>query len=689
MLNRPEILAPAGGPEALEAALRSGADAVYLGGHAFNARRSAAGFDDAALDQAVRDCHLRGVRAYLTLNTIVYDGELQAAADFLYQAACLGVDAVIVQDMGIARLAREIAPGLRLHASTQMTVHSPAGVRLLRDWGFSRVVLAREMTAREVAEAAQTPGIETELFVHGALCMSVSGQCYFSSVLGCRSGNRGLCAQPCRLPFSAEEGGADRTDLSLKDLSLMPRLREAAALGVSSLKIEGRMKRPEYVAAAVQACRAALDGGDPDMDMLGAVFSRSGFTDGYFADRRGREMFGARRKEDVVRAAPVLGKIRSSYKDEPQRVPVRFSFAMQPDQPCTLAVADEDGNRAQVSGALPQPALHRATDRELVERNLCKTGGTPFFAARIDCALGEGLMVPASSLNALRRDALEQLAQARIAPRPADVRRVRVKLPEAAAYEGKPRLRAQFARVSQVPLDALEDLEQLWLPLDEILRHRERLRQVDEKLVAALPRGMFGREKQLAAQLAQAKAAGIRSVVCPTIGAVQLAREAGLVPIGGWPLNLANSLSLEALYALGVQEAVVSFELTKERALELRSAVSCGFLAYGRQPLMLTRNCPVRNVKSCAQCGGKSWLTDRKGIRFPVVCDGGCSEVLNAVPLFLADRMHAFRGMRFALLLFTVEQPDECRRVLEMYAGRRPPEKTGRLTNGLYWREVL
>lgn len=689
MLSRPEILAPAGGPEALEAALRSGADAVYLGGHAFNARRSAVGFDEVSLGQAVRDCHLRGVRVYLTLNTIVYDDELQAAADFLYRAACLGVDAVIVQDMGIARLARETAPGLRLHASTQMTVHTPAGVRLLRDQGFSRVVLAREMAAKEVAEAARVPGIETELFVHGALCMSVSGQCYFSSMLGCRSGNRGLCAQPCRLPFSAEAGAAERTDLSLKDLSLVPRLREAAALGVDSLKIEGRMKRPEYVAAAVQACAAALDGGEPDIEMLQAVFSRSGFTDGYFANRRGPEMFGARRKEDVVRAAPVLGKIRSTYKDEPQRVPVRFSFSMLPGKACALAVSDGDGNCAQALGDPPQPALRRATDRELVERNLRKTGGTPFLAEQVDCTLGEGLMVPASMLNALRRDALERLAQARMALRPIDARQVRVALPEHSVYEGDIGLRAQFTRVSQVPLDALQDVEQLWLPIGEILQAPKLLQTVSEKLVATLPRGMFGSEKQLAAQLAQAKSAGIRSVVCPTIGAVQLAREAGLVPIGGWSLNLANSLALEELHALGVREAVVSFELKKERALALRSAVSCGVLAYGYQPLMLTRNCPVKNVKSCAQCGGKSWLTDRKGVRFPVVCDGGCSEVLNSVPLFLADRMHVFRGMRFALLQFTIEQPDACRRILEMYAGRRPPEKTGRMTNGLYWRDVL
>ncbi|MFQ8601065.1 MAG: DUF3656 domain-containing protein, partial [Oscillospiraceae bacterium] len=423
----------------------------------------------------------------------------------------------------------------------------------------------------------------------------------------------------------------------------------------------GAHETAEY-AAAVQACAAALDGGEPDIEMLQAVFSRSGFTDGYFADRRGPEMFGARRKEDVVRAAPVLGKIRSSYKDEPQRVPVRFSFSMLPGKPCALAVSDGDGNCAQALGDPPQPALRRATDKELVERNLRKTGGTPFLAEQVDCTLGEGLMVPASMLNALRRDALEQLAQARMALRPIDARQVRVALPEHNGYEGDIGLRAQFTRVSQVPLDALQDVEQLWLPIGEILQAPKLLQTVSEKLVATLPRGMFGSEKQLAAQLAQAKTAGIRSVVCPTIGAVQLAREAGRPTAA---VALANSLALEELLALGVREAVVSFELKKERALALRSAVSCGVLAYGYQPLMLTRNCPVKNVKSCAQCGGKSWLTDRKGVRFPVVCDGGCSEVLNSVPLFLADRMHAFRGMRFALLQFTIEQPDACRRILE------------------------
>ena len=259
LLSRPEILAPVGNAEMLYAAVRAGADAVYLGLNNFNARRNAENFTLESLREAARYCHVRGVKVYLTFNIIIGDSELKEALELCVGAAEAGIDAVIVTDIGFAKLIKEAVPSLPIHASTQMTVHSPAALKRLKEMGFDRVVVSREMSREELGEfceAAKKLNIEVEVFVHGALCMCISGQCLLSSMLGSRSGNRGLCAGPCRLPFGCD--GGTGYDLSLKDQSLIPYLGELWDMGVASLKIEGRMKRPEYVASAVAACRQML-----------------------------------------------------------------------------------------------------------------------------------------------------------------------------------------------------------------------------------------------------------------------------------------------------------------------------------------------------------------------------------------------------------------------------------------------
>lgn len=322
----PEILAPAGSMESLTAAVRCGADAVYIGAKRYSARASAQNFDKQELEKAVYYCHARGVKVYLALNTLLTDDEMDDAAETVKEACSLPVDAVIVQDIGLASFIRSACPSLRLHGSTQMSIHTPQGAKELYRQGFSRVVLARELSKEEIAEIAESCPIELEVFVHGALCMSVSGQCYFSSLLGGRSGNRGQCAQPCRLPFSVQGGTGH--DLSLKDLSLLHHLGGLRGLGVHSFKIEGRMKRPEYVAASVAAAKKAVSLGFlpyEDSKLLEQVFSRSGFTDGYYGEQLGRKMFGTRTKEDVAGAQPaLLSQIRAQYKDEKQRIPVSF-----------------------------------------------------------------------------------------------------------------------------------------------------------------------------------------------------------------------------------------------------------------------------------------------------------------------------------------------------------------------------
>ena len=411
-MGKPELLAPAGSYDSLVAAVRTGADAVYLGVGAFNARRNAHNFslessEDAAcsLREAVSFCHGRGVKVHLALNTLVRDRELPEAMKIAQQACACGVDALIVQDRGLARCLRAAAPTMPLHASTQLSCHTPQGVRILREAGFSRVVLAREMSCEEIAACADL-GCELEVFAHGALCMCVSGQCALSALLGGRSGNRGLCAQPCRLPFAVghrpKEGEAA---LSLKDQSLYRHIDELKALGVASLKIEGRMKRPEYVAAATAVFRRLLDGETPDPQLvedLQAVFSRSGFTDAYFTGKRGANLFGNRRAEDVASSA-VLARLARLYDRETPRVAVSVRLT---DEPLRLTVSDGDGHTVTSTAPSDTPVLDKALSAERVTEQLKKAGGTPFAVSVTEAVTPS---VPLSAINALRRRAGEVL----------------------------------------------------------------------------------------------------------------------------------------------------------------------------------------------------------------------------------------------------------------------------------------
>ena len=319
MRQSPEILAPAGSMEALTAAVHCGADAVYIGATLFSARQNAHNFDAAALQEAADFCHTNGVKLYLTVNTLVFDTEWTALDELLQTAAAVGMDACIVQDLGVADYIHQRIPEMPLHASTQMTICSPSGAIWAKEHGFSRVVVAREMTRSEI-QAVCAIGLEVEQFVHGALCMCISGQSYLSALIGARSANRGCCAQACRLPFTAAKN-PQAAALSLKDLCLLPHYQQLCADGIASLKIEGRMKRPEYVAAAVTALRQLKEGKQPDLQMLRAVFSRSGFTDGYYTGQR-KQMFGVRQKEDVTAANAVLPKLAELAKKN--KLDVRF-----------------------------------------------------------------------------------------------------------------------------------------------------------------------------------------------------------------------------------------------------------------------------------------------------------------------------------------------------------------------------
>ena len=365
-MKQTEILAPAGSMETLRAALRAGAQAVYIGGKRFSARSSAVNFSPDEIAEAAELCHRYGAKLDLAVNTVISDSEAAEFCEYIKTAARNGVDAFIVQDWGCAELIRRCVPDAVLHGSTQMSVHTAAGAAMLRKLGFARVVPARELDRETISRICAT-GIETEIFVHGALCMSVSGQCYMSAMMGSRSANRGCCGQACRLPFSAV-GNKDRSALSLKDLSLLPCARELADMGVDSFKIEGRMKRPEYVASAVHELKAALEGGAPDMKLLRGVFSRSGFTDGYYKGKR-QDMFGVREKDDVISAHELIPKIHELYRFERKAYTIDIHAVIKDGQPVSLTAVCGDLS-ACTEGDIPEKAHSRPTDMAALEKQL-------------------------------------------------------------------------------------------------------------------------------------------------------------------------------------------------------------------------------------------------------------------------------------------------------------------------------
>ncbi len=665
-----EVLAPAGSRDALIAGVRCGADAVYLGGKSLSARRNAGNFNDEELAWAAEYCSARGVGLYLAVNTLCRDDEFKEAYSLVKHALACGINAFIVQDMGVAKMIRDCFPQARLHASTQTSVMTIQGVEALKEKGFVRAVLPREMSAGEIAKISRSTDLELEMFVHGALCMCVSGQCYMSAMIGSRSGNRGLCAQTCRLPFSA--CGKGRYVLSLKDLSLIKHLAEIESLGVFSLKIEGRMKRPEYVAAAVTAIKSAVSGeySEKMQNDLQSVFSRSGFTDGYFTGKTGAEMFGVRSREDVVAAAGVLKDLSRFYDKEKPLVPVDMHFRMRRGDRAVLN-ASALGRQVSITGEIPQNALNAPLTAEMLKNRLSKLGGTQFYAKNISIDADDGLILPASAVNDMRRRAVAELSKAK----KMQVEVLPLVIPPKKETENKrPYFTARFTSASQVP--DKHPFKRIFLPVWENTSEFIRL-----GAGAELPRGLFSSEERLKKRLAQLKNAGVTKALCGNIGSYRLAQQMGFDVCGDFGLNVFNSLS-----ARQFSHPILSFELALAQANAVH-AKDTGIIAYGRIPLMLTRNCPVKNTVGCEKCGKKGVLKDRKGKEFPVVCSPyPCVEILNSVPIYMADRMNEVKT-DFAHFYFTNESKTDVQSILSLYEnGEKAPFA---FTRGLYYRGVL
>ncbi len=680
-MKKCEILAPVGGEDMLIAAVRCGADAVYLGAKEFSARRNAENFGLEALENAIKYCHIRGVKVYLTLNILIKEKELTAAFDLARDAYNLGIDGIIIEDLGLARILREKIPELKLHASTQMSVHSASALPILKEMGFVRVVAAREMSKNDLitlCERAKELEMEIEVFVHGALCMCMSGQCQLSAFLGERSGNRGLCAGPCRLPFKAEKGTG--YDLSLKDLSLLDYLGELKEMGVISFKIEGRMKRPEYVASAVTAARQSLDKGYVDIEIaetLRNIFSRQGFTDGYYTDVLGKEMFGIRTKEDVVSANKAFPVLHELYRAERKSVPVSIKAEITENKPISLTVGDGE-NTVTVKGEVPQKAKNKPTIYEDVLKNITKLGGTPYFDEGGAVKLDEGLFVSASWLNDLRRKAVEKLDNVR-----SEVKReasnAEYKNSVYVSAQKQPKLICRFENSEQIPED-LSGISAIIIPLENEPIETENITKIVD-----IPRGIIS-ESLIEKRLKLFKEKGFKNALCGNLAAVEIAKRLGFSIIADTGLNIFNSESVLKAEEIGCKAVTLSYELSLEES-GFNSTLPKGIIAYGNVPLMMFKNCPLKNGKSCAECDKKGFLTDRMGIEFPVRCRMGYSEMLNSVPIWLADRQKELNHLDFITLYFTRESKERVGEVINAYKKNLSPDI--KHTRGLYYRGVI
>lgn len=692
-----ELLAPAGSMEALRAAVCNGADAVYLGADTFNARMNARNFSAADLQEAVVYCHVRGVKVHLTLNTLVLDREMPRAAELIRLAASCGVDAFIVQDLGVVSLCRQLAPDVPIHASTQMSIHSLEGVMEAAALGCSRVVLARELPAEEIAHICKKSPVEIEVFVHGALCMCYSGQCYLSSVIGRRSGNRGQCAQPCRLPYGYGRFESTRYPLSLKDNCLAGELDELRRMGVASIKIEGRMKRPEYVAIVTRAYRTVLNGGKlmpSDLQELETAFSRQGFTDGYFRGQTGSDMFG--RRQEGEDTADLFASARATYEQgEPQRIGVRFYAMIRRGEPAQLAVEDPDGNLCRTRGPVPEQAVYRSLTPQDLEQQLKKTGGTPYLCTAVRSSLDPDLMLPASAINAMRRDVIAELTAKRGRAAPARLNAYD-EPPRYDGIAGEPQLTIAVRTAGQITSRMLSMKPTvLYVPLSELAEHPDLPQRVsvETQLAAILPRVIWSGElAPVARQLRTVYEMGVRQVLAGNLGQLHIARTAGFAVRGDFGLNIVNSRAMRYLREQGLDSQLLSFELTLPQIRDISKAVPAELLIYGRLPLMLMENCVMKNRTGICACQtGTVRLVDRVGEEFPIVKDPGtCRNVLlNGKKLYLLDKKDALRGMGlWALRLqFTTENPGEIDKVLMDYQGRAVFD-AGSYTRGLYSRGV-
>ena len=669
-----ELLSPAGDFDCLKAAVSAGADAVYLGGSRLNARESAKNFSDEELVEAVNYCHLKGVKVYITLNTVVSDREIAELENYIKFLAEINIDGVILQSLGLASCVRCIAPSLEIHASTQLSVHSLDGVLKMKELGFSRAVLARELSAKDIKYICDNSPIEIEAFIHGALCMCYSGQCYFSSVIGQRSGNRGRCAQPCRQPYK------NGYELSLKDLSAADMFKDYLSLGVTSFKIEGRLKDPQYVFGVTSIYRKLIDenrnASNDEMKYLEALFSRQGFTKAYLEGKPSKAMFGIRTEKDKSLTASI-----EKTKIAEKEIPVTLQYEITENNIKIQCTCGDTIHLTQDTGA--EKALNRATTKEDVEKQLKKSGGTGFVVESISGNIKDGIFVPISKLNELRRTALEGLKEKLICRKKPETNRLDIKLEE--KVFDKPVFNFHFNTLKQYneTKEIHHFAENIFLPISFV-------NQADN-VSFSLPRIITDSEKgEIIKLLEKAKEKKVRKILCNTTDQIYLVKNMGFEPVGGFTLNIFNSYDLKEFKEMGVLNATLSCELSIPKIRDIKKCISTNVVVYGRLPLMVTENCIIKNAQKCIEFKGFYGLADKTQHIFPVICHYPHRNIiLNSNPVYTADKLDDFKNCNLYGydFLFTIEKGREIIDIVNSYTNKE--KTTAPFTRGLLFKNII
>ena len=678
--NLPELLAPAGSPEALNAAIAAGADAVYFGASAFNARMNAKNFSGDTLRESIALCRSAGVKTNITVNTLVHNREMPELLKTVAELYELGADALIVADLGAASLIHEYFPDLELHASTQAAGHNLAAAEELSRLGFSRMVAARELSAENIKYLCENSPIETEIFIHGAICVSQSGGCLASSLIGGRSGNRGECAQPCRLAYKNDQG-KESPALSLKDICLAGHIPEILKLGVASLKIEGRMKSPDYVYGVTSIYRRLIDENraatQNEIEELRNLFSRSGFTDGYYIRKINAKMLGVRTDSDKTATKRLRTekspKTPTDYKkliaarvaesNKSSLIPTDIHATIRKNEPSSLTMKAGDIS-VTVTGQIPERAENRPLTKEDVAGKLTKLGGTGLFPGKVEIDLDEGLILPLSSLNKLRRDAVDalllKLPSGQNTPRSSS-------LPEKLQLPPRlPEFRLTTARTEfpERQLPSPDDFDIVFVPL-------EKFRAGMKVNGVIIPPVVFDSETpNVMDMLKKAHDAGITHALVSNIGHLAMAKSAGMHPHGDFRLNIYNNWTAKVLRKLGFEDLIASPELT----IPQLNTLGLPAIIYGRIPLMTLEKCCIRDLYSCEQCEKRGFLPliDRKNVAFPLTRAYEHRNILyNSVPIYMADRKPELSKLPGAHFIFTDESPDE---ILKAYKEERPPQ---------------
>lgn len=692
-----ELLSPAGSPEAVVAAVQNGADAVYMGLGIFNARRGAKNFSDEEFEKAVRYCRIRDCKVYVTMNTLVGDREMEQAVELARRVSDLGADAILVQDLGLLSVLRKAVPDIPLHASTQMSIHNLAGVEAAAEMGLTRAVLARELSFEQIKFITKHSPIETEIFVHGALCFCHSGQCYMSSLIGRRSGNRGMCAQPCRMEYTMGGRLEDSHPLSLKDNCLVDRLREIEDAGVACVKIEGRMKRPEYTGIVTgiysKIIKERREPTEEELKTLADAFSRQGFTQGYFNGDKA-DMFGVRAETDKV-GEKMFADARKEYiGKEERRVPVKFYAVVNAGEAVKAAAIDNRGNKVVAFGAEPQKAIRQAINSEVLSDRLGKTGGTPYYCVDAQSRVQSGLYLSASEINELRRKLVTALNERRAIPQPRRSLPM-PQLPSGQSAVTDPVMIYQVRTAEQLTEELADTRpDYIYIPVKVMHDNFDLVRMFKERgavPVAVLPRVITDSEtKDIFVMLRKLFDLGINEALVGNLGHVIIARKAGMKTRADFGMNVFNSYSMDMIQKMGFLSATASFELRLAQVRDMAKCVPTELIAYGRLPLMVSDQCVISHSLGACNCQSPAQLSDRMGSTFPVVREYEHRNVIyNSRKLFMADKNDELCGVGLwgIRLMFTTEGARECVQVAKRYKGEGDYQPND-LTRGLYYRGV-